>query len=61
MVNQIIQNLNSMIGYLEMVRDEVEKGTPEKVDSLDVLEFVEVGLNSTYKDIKKQFHLSCID
>jgi hypothetical protein len=58
MENQIIQNINSMIGYLEMVRDEVKKGTPEKVDSLDVLEFVGVGLSSTYKDIKQQFHLS---
>lgn len=57
MEKQIIQNINSMIGYLEMVREEVKKGTPEKVDSLDVLAFVGVILNTAYDNIKEQFHL----
>ena len=57
MKEKIINNLDSMIHYLQMVKEEVKNGTPERVDSLDLLSFVSVGLDATYKEIKEHFNI----
>jgi len=58
MKQKILSNIDSMIGYLKLIRKEVENGTPERVDALDLLSFVSVGLEATYNQIQKHFHIS---
>lgn len=57
MKERIIKNIGTMIGYLELIREEVEKGDPESVDSLDMLSLVSIGLEATYREIKEHFKM----
>ena len=57
MKQKIIENIDSMIGYLQLIKEEVANGTPERVDSLDLLQFISVGLEATYNNIKQHFHI----
>lgn len=57
MKEQIIRRIDSMIGYLQMVKEQVANGTTEQSDSLDILSLVSLLLDGTYKDIKEYFKL----
>lgn len=57
MKQQIITNIDSMIGNLQLIRHEVANGTPERIDALDLLSFVSVGLEATYNNIKEHFNM----
>lgn len=54
---KIGKNIDTMIGYLRLIKEEVNRGTPERIDALDMLSFVNIGLDATYKEIKSHFHL----
>lgn len=58
MKEKIIKNIETMIQYLELIKQEVMNGTPEQIDSLDMLSLVSICLESTYKEIKQHFNLS---
>lgn len=53
----IIKNLDLCISYLGLIKNEVKKGTPERIDALDMMNFVSVGLDATYKGIKQHFKI----
>lgn len=53
----ITDRIDSMIGYLNLVKEGVENNTPENNDSLDILSFVSVLLTSTYNDISETYHI----
>lgn len=55
MEKQITSNIDYMVECLNMVKEEVEKGTPERIDTLDILSFVSVALDNTYNKIKEKF------
>lgn len=57
MAQQITRDIDRMIGYLKLVKKNVASGTPERIDALDLLTFVSVGLDATYNNIKEQFKL----
>ena len=57
MEQKIINSLESMVNYLQMVKEEVKNGTPERIDSLDLLSLVSIGLDATYKEIKEHFNI----
>lgn len=57
MKQTIIENIDIMIDDLKLIKQEVENGTPERIDALDLLTFVSVGLDATYDNIKEEFKL----
>lgn len=57
MEKKIIRNIDSMIGYMKLVKKNVASGKPERTDSLDLLTFVAVCLDAIYNDIKRQYNL----
>lgn len=57
MTQQIIRNIDSMIGYMKIVKKNVASGTPERIDTLDLLTFVSAGLDATYNEIKEHFKM----
>lgn len=58
MTQQIIRDIDSMIGYMKLVRKEVANGHPERVDALGILQFVDLSLGATYNKIKEHFKLT---
>lgn len=58
MKQEIIRDIDSLIGYLGLVKREVNNGTPERVDALGILSFVSIGLDKVTNDIKNEFNLT---
>jgi len=57
MKQQIIKEIESAIGYLNLIKEEIANDKPERIDALDQLSLVQMMLGLTYKDIKKHLKL----
>ena len=57
MKQEIINNIDRAINYLNLIKEEIANDKPERVDALDQLSFVQMMLGLTFKDIKKHLTL----
>lgn len=58
MEKQIIEDIDVLVDDLKDIQSAIREGKNlERIDALDTLSFITVGIGSIYNKIKEQFHL----
>jgi hypothetical protein len=57
MKQEIVNNIDRAIGYLNLIKEEISNDTADRIDTLDQLSFVQMILGLVSEDVNKHIKL----